>query len=276
MSERLEERSRASALEVNELVQRYVEEGLRGDEHPQVVFRDGPAGRRAGLAAGPDVWEMIGVVRAHDGDVIAAAAYLELPLRMVEAGVAYYQAYPEEIERWIVSNDALAEDEHSSWHRRERQRTPAQEFSAVDVNGTHTRSYYLDNDLEAGVLHREDGPALIIEDANGTRCEDWYHLGRRHREDGPATITVRADGSRGERYCREGEWHREDGPAYLELHSDGGYVHAYYREGRPYCENGVARLEVRADGTRVSESATIGWQTAAWEHPQHGTQQPVD
>lgn len=26
------------------------------DEHPGIVFRSGPAGRRAGLAGGPDIW----------------------------------------------------------------------------------------------------------------------------------------------------------------------------------------------------------------------------
>src|SRR6266581_3754656 len=36
-----------------------VDEGLRTAEHPGVVFRDGPTGRRAALAGGPDVWEVI-------------------------------------------------------------------------------------------------------------------------------------------------------------------------------------------------------------------------
>src|SRR6185437_9845048 len=35
------------------LVVRLVDEGIRMAEHPGVVFRDGPTGRRAGLAAGP-------------------------------------------------------------------------------------------------------------------------------------------------------------------------------------------------------------------------------
>src|ERR1700736_5874402 len=41
-----------------------VDEGLRTDEYPGVVFRDGPAGRRAGLAGGPDVWEVIRAVKS--------------------------------------------------------------------------------------------------------------------------------------------------------------------------------------------------------------------
>ena len=39
---------------------RLVDEGLRMDEHPGVMFRDGPTGRRAVLVGGPDVWESSG------------------------------------------------------------------------------------------------------------------------------------------------------------------------------------------------------------------------
>src|ERR1700737_2084300 len=49
-----------------------VDEGLRMAEHPGVVFRDGPTGRRAGLVGGPDVWEVIRAVksaRAADSDL---------------------------------------------------------------------------------------------------------------------------------------------------------------------------------------------------------------
>src|SRR5438034_10139751 len=51
------------------LVERYVEEGLRMDEHPGIVFVEGPAGRRAALAGrrGLDVWQVIWTL--HDKDV---------------------------------------------------------------------------------------------------------------------------------------------------------------------------------------------------------------
>src|ERR1039457_4808289 len=41
-----------------------VDEGLRLTEHPGIAFRDGPTGRRAALAAGPDVWEVVRAVRS--------------------------------------------------------------------------------------------------------------------------------------------------------------------------------------------------------------------
>jgi hypothetical protein len=54
------------------------------DEHPLVRFADGPAGRRARLIGGPDVWEVVAVAHDNDGDPRKTAAYLELPLGVVE------------------------------------------------------------------------------------------------------------------------------------------------------------------------------------------------
>ena len=56
------------------LAQRYVEEGLRMDEHPLVRFVDGPAGRRARLVGtGSDVWEVIAAVKDNHGDIAETA-----------------------------------------------------------------------------------------------------------------------------------------------------------------------------------------------------------
>lgn len=41
----------------------FVDEGLRMESHPGVFFRTGPSGRRAVLAGGPDVWEVVKSVR---------------------------------------------------------------------------------------------------------------------------------------------------------------------------------------------------------------------
>lgn len=47
------------------LAQRLVDEGLRRAEHPGIEFKDGPSGRRAALALGPDVWEVAGPARTR-------------------------------------------------------------------------------------------------------------------------------------------------------------------------------------------------------------------
>src|SRR5882757_11048274 len=48
------------------LAQRLIDEGLRMADHPGVVFKDGPSGRRAALAFGPDIWEIIKFLREVD------------------------------------------------------------------------------------------------------------------------------------------------------------------------------------------------------------------
>lgn len=103
---RLGARARRIHLPPRTLAQRYVEEGLRMDEHPLVRFADGPAGRRARLnGTGKDVWEVIAVVRDNDGDAAESARYLEIPLGMVQAAIAYYGAYTAEIDQQIDANE---------------------------------------------------------------------------------------------------------------------------------------------------------------------------
>jgi hypothetical protein len=97
------------------LAQRYVEEGLRMDDHPLVRYADGPAGRRARLIGGPDVWEVISVAHDNDGDLDETAAYIELPLGLVQAAAAYYGAYQEEIDEWIERNRREADEAHATF-----------------------------------------------------------------------------------------------------------------------------------------------------------------
>lgn len=101
---RLADRANRSSMAPRTLAQRYVEEGLRMDDHPLVRYADGPAGRRARLIGGPDVWEIVAVAQDNDGDLRETAAYLELPLGLVQAAAAYYGAYPQEIDERIERN----------------------------------------------------------------------------------------------------------------------------------------------------------------------------
>jgi uncharacterized protein (DUF433 family) len=98
------------------LAQRYVEEGLRMDEHPLVRFADGPAGRRARLVGtGKDVWEVIATVRDNNGDLGETAHYLHMPLGLVQAAVSYYGAYTDEIDQWIDGNEQETAEAHAAW-----------------------------------------------------------------------------------------------------------------------------------------------------------------
>jgi uncharacterized protein (DUF433 family) len=113
---RLNRAARRAGLPPRTLAQRYVEEGLRMDEHPLIRFADGPAGRRATLlGTGLDVWEVIVTVRDNGGDMAETAAYLELPLGLVQAAVAYYGANRSEIDDWIELNEREAAEAHARW-----------------------------------------------------------------------------------------------------------------------------------------------------------------
>jgi len=100
------------------LAERYLEEAIRAADHPGVVFRDGPAGRRAAVAGGPDVWEIVGSFLAEGSDASAAADYLSLPVRLVHVAVGYYAEYPEEVNAWLERNQALADEAEARFRRR--------------------------------------------------------------------------------------------------------------------------------------------------------------
>jgi uncharacterized protein (DUF433 family) len=113
---RLGARAQRVHLAPRTLAQRYVEEGLRMDEHPLVRFADGPAGRRARLlGTGKDVWEVIEVVRDNDGDAAETARYLEIPLGLVQAAIAYYGAYTAEVDQAIQVNQQEAAEAHAAY-----------------------------------------------------------------------------------------------------------------------------------------------------------------
>jgi hypothetical protein len=104
-----------------------VEEGLRMDAHPGVIFREGPAGRRAVMIGGPDVWEVIRAVKsARSSDdnlsgpdllaVLETATGLER--RTLEVAISYYADYPTEVDDLIAAADEIEEALHEATDRR--------------------------------------------------------------------------------------------------------------------------------------------------------------
>jgi hypothetical protein len=104
LAERLRLRARAAGESLSDRLRRYAEEGARRDEHPLITFRDGPTGRRAGLIAGPDVWEVAMWVDdlAGEPDPIAALAEDGVVTRpQIDAALRYRSAYPDEVDARI-------------------------------------------------------------------------------------------------------------------------------------------------------------------------------
>ena len=113
-------------MSLSSAANRLVDEALRMSEHPGIMFRPGPTGRRAALAGGPDVWEVIRAVKsardtepelADDGLLGLVADNTGTPLRLVRAAVRYWASYPEEVDAEISAADAAEEAAEQAWHR---------------------------------------------------------------------------------------------------------------------------------------------------------------
>ena len=95
-----------------------------------------------------------------------------------------------------------------------------------------------------GKLHRDskEGPAYIYRNNEDGRVawERFYWNGRLHREDGPAKVEYNIDGTvmLDEMYYRHGLLHRDpkQGPAWIERSGDGSIMISagYYLNGKPY------------------------------------------
>ena len=102
------------------LVERYIAEGLRMDEHPLVYFREGEAGRRpAVLGSRLDVADVIETIGQNDNSLEKAADYLDLPVEQVEACLHYYADYKDEVDEWIERGRAAAEREQERLRRQQ-------------------------------------------------------------------------------------------------------------------------------------------------------------
>jgi uncharacterized protein (DUF433 family) len=119
--DRLEERARRHHEPKARTAERLIDEGLRMEDHPGIGFRDGPAGRRAVLIGGPDVWEVIETLRGAgltgEKAVEATASWGSLPLTQVRAAVRYYAEYRDEVDERIRANRQAAERERVAWER---------------------------------------------------------------------------------------------------------------------------------------------------------------
>jgi len=117
----LEERARRRGEPKSRIAERLIDEGLRLHDHPGITFRDGPSGRRAALAGGPDVWEVIetlqGTGLTGEKAVAATARWGSLSEAQVRSAARYYAEYQDEVDERIRLNRQEAERERHAWER---------------------------------------------------------------------------------------------------------------------------------------------------------------
>ncbi len=106
-----------------------VDEGLRMMEHPGIMFRPGPTGRRAGLAMGPDVWEVVRAVKSaraaepdlNEQDLLTMVSENSgVPTRLIRVAIGYWAAHPDEVNAEIEAAGTAEENAERAW-RRERE-----------------------------------------------------------------------------------------------------------------------------------------------------------
>ena len=117
---RLRQRANAMAgASAAGLAQRLIDEGLRMADHPGVIFKDGPSGRRAALAYGPDVWEVIKFLREVDergpAAIDAAAEVFAVDTSRINTAISYYGDYAGEIDAEIADADEASARAEAAW-----------------------------------------------------------------------------------------------------------------------------------------------------------------
>jgi hypothetical protein len=115
-------RARAAAetgANTSTLAQRLVDEGLRMAEHPGIVFKSGPSGRRAALAYGPDVWEVVKFLREIDERgptaLAAAAEVFAVDVNRIATVVSYYSDHRDEIDTEIQAAEEASVRAEQAW-----------------------------------------------------------------------------------------------------------------------------------------------------------------
>jgi hypothetical protein len=115
-------------MSLSSAANRLVDEALRVREHPGIVFRPGPTGRRAGLAGGPDVWEAVRAIKsaraepglAEDDLLAMVGGNTGVPVRLLRTAIRYWASYPTEIDAEIAAADRSEELAEQAWQREQR------------------------------------------------------------------------------------------------------------------------------------------------------------
>lgn len=121
--ERIDQEAEVANVSITSLVTSLLDEGLNTRRFPGIVYRDGPAGRRAALIGGPDIWEVIRAVNEAPGKgeqrMEEVAEAVDLPLAEVRLAVDFYSSNPDAIDRRIETDEREAQRIRTLVERRE-------------------------------------------------------------------------------------------------------------------------------------------------------------
>ncbi len=120
---RLASRAALDGMTATALLDQLIIEGIDQLDYPGVTFRGPAHDRRAALAAGPDVWEVVARLQELDGTeeqrISQLAAESELHPRLIRIALDYAAGHPDEVKERIDRNKAMAEQSHRTARQRE-------------------------------------------------------------------------------------------------------------------------------------------------------------
>jgi len=119
----LADRAAAEGTSATALLDRLIIEGVAQLDYPGIIFRGPAHDRRAALAAGPDVWEVVARLQELRGGQEHRIATLSeesgLHPRLIRLALDYAAERPLEIRERIKRNREAVERSHAAVHQRE-------------------------------------------------------------------------------------------------------------------------------------------------------------
>lgn len=121
--ERLQLRADHEGVTATALLERLILEGADTLEHPGIVYRGPAHDRRAALAGGPDVWEVVARLRELAGSeeerIGLLAAESELHPRQIRSALEFAVEHPEDVDRRITRQEhAIRASQQAAERRR--------------------------------------------------------------------------------------------------------------------------------------------------------------
>lgn len=122
--QRLAARASWEGITVTALLDRLIMEGSDNLDFPGVVFRGPAHDRRAGLAAGPDIWEIVARLQELDSieeqRIATLAEEAGVHARLIRLALDYAAEHREVIQNRIDNNRAMAEGQQHVAQERQR------------------------------------------------------------------------------------------------------------------------------------------------------------
>ena len=120
---RLASRAAREGMSATALLGQLIVEGIDQLDYPGIVFRGPAHDRRAALAAGPDVWEIVARLQELEGTeeqrISLLVAESDLHPRLVRIALDYAAEHPDEVRERIGRTRAMAEQSRRMAQQRE-------------------------------------------------------------------------------------------------------------------------------------------------------------